>query len=246
VSTDSKTVVWSPAPATLNLGANEVHVWCASLDCDRAVLSRLEGTLSSDEIARASRFVLTTDRNHFVVARGILRNLLGAYLMLSPASLQFNYGKYGKPALQTKACNSPLQFNLSHSSGLAMYALSLGRRLGIDVERIRPQLAVEDIARRYFAQRELADLKALPSQLRAEGFFLCWTRKEAYVKAHGAGLSIPLDSFAVSLTPGRPAELQSADSAQWSLRSFEPSPGSVAAIVGEGKDWQTLHWSWRP
>ena len=238
-------MVWTPAPASLQLGADEVHVWRASLDCDLPVLARLEATLSPDETVRANRFFLLTDRNHFVVARGILRELLGAYLRSAPANLQFNYGNYGKPVLVAKTSSLSLQFNLSHSGGLAVYAFSLGRRLGIDVEQIRPQLAGEDIARRYFAERELAELRALPPQLRAEGFFRCWTRKEAYVKAQGAGLSIPLDSFTVSLTPGRPEDLETEDSAQWLLRSLDPSPGFVAAVVGEGRDWQLRRWSWR-
>jgi 4'-phosphopantetheinyl transferase len=186
------------------------------------------------------------DRSHFMAARGILRELLGAYLGSSPAKVQFSYGNYGKPALEAITAGPSLQFNLSHSGGLAVYALSLKRRLGIDVEQIRPQLVGEDIARRYFAVRELADLQALPPELRAQGFLLCWTRKEAYIKAQGAGLSIPLDSFTVSLTPGRSEELQVADGAQWTLRSFEPSPSHVAAVVGEGKDWQSRHWTWRP
>ena len=243
---DSNPVEWFPAPVGLKLGADDVHVWRASLDCDAPVLSRLETTLSSDETARANRFVYATDRNHFVAARGILRELLGAYLMISPAELKFRYGNHGKPALDANASDSVLQFNLSHSGGLAIYGFSLGRRLGVDVERIRPQLAGEDIARRYFAAREVAELQALPMHQRPEGFFLCWTRKEAYVKAHGAGLSLPLDSFTVSLTPGRAAQLQADDSDQWSLRALEPASGFVGAMVAEGRNWRSSSWSWSP
>ncbi len=246
MNTDSNSVEWFPAPVGLKLGPDDVHLWRASLDCDRPVLSRLENTLSSDETARANRFVFSPDRNHFVAARGILRELLGAYLMLPPAELKFRYGSYGKPALDTNASDSVLQFNLSHSDGLAFYAFSLGRRLGVDVEQIRPQLAGEDIAKRYFAAREVAELLALPTDVRPQGFFLCWTRKEAYVKAHGAGLSLPLDRFTVSLTPGCAAELQAEDRDQWSIHSVEPAPGYVAAVVAEGKKWQSSCWSWNP
>jgi 4'-phosphopantetheinyl transferase len=245
MGTDSIPVTWSPAPASPTLHADEVHLWRASLNCDLPVLSRLEATLSPDETARANRFVLLKDRSHFVAARGILRELLGAYLRSSPANLQFSYGNHGKPALESKTSSSSLQFNLSHCGGLAVYAFSFGRRLGIDVEQIRPQLAGEDIARRYFATRELAELRTLPPRLQSEGFFLCWTRKEAYVKAQGGGLSIPLDSFTVSLTPGQPEDLQTEDSAQWSLHSLDPCPGYVAAVVGEGKDWRLRRWVWR-
>jgi len=246
VNAGSNSAEWFPAPVGLKLSADDVHLWRASLDCDAPVLSRLETTLSSDEMARANRFVFATDRNHFVAARGILRELLGAYLVRRPAELKFRYGNRGKPALDANASDSDLQFNLSHSGGLAIYAFSLGRRLGVDVERIRPELAGEDIARRYFAAPEVAELQALPTHLRPEGFFLCWTRKEAYVKAHGAGLSLPLDSFTVSLTPGRAAELQAEDSDQWAMRSIEPASGSVAAMVAEGRNWESSCWSWNP
>jgi 4'-phosphopantetheinyl transferase len=243
---DSNSAEWFPAPVALKLGTDDVHLWRASLNCEAPVLSRLETALSPDEMARANRFVISTDRNHFVAARGILRELLGAYLLLPPAELKFRYGNHGKPALEAKASDSDLQFNLSHSGGVAIYAFSLGRRLGVDVEHIRPQLAGEDIARRYFAAREVAELLALPTHLRTEGFFLCWTRKEAYVKAHGAGLSLPLDSFTVSLTPGRTAELHAEDSDQWALRSVEPASEFVAAMVAEGHNWQFSRWSWNP
>jgi 4'-phosphopantetheinyl transferase len=246
VNEDSNSMEWVPAPVGLKLGADGVHLWRASLNCDAPVLSRLETTLSPYEMARANRFVFATDRNHFVAARGILRELLGAYLVRPPAELKFRYGSHGKPALDANASDSVLQFNLSHSGGVAIYAFSLGRRLGVDVERIRPELAGEDIARRYFAAREVAELQALPIDLRPEGFFLCWTRKEAYVKAHGAGLSLPLDSFTVSLTPSRAAELQSDDSDQWSMVSLDPAPGFVAAMVVEGRKWRSSHWSWNP
>ena len=243
---DSNSVEWFTAPVGLKLSADDVHLWRASLDCDLPVLSRLETTLSPDEMARANRFVFSMDRNHFVAARGILRELLGAYLMVPPAGLKFRYGNHGKPALDANQSDSDLQFNLSHSGGIAIYAFSLGRRLGVDVEQILPQRASEDIARRYFAAREVADLLALPTPLRTEGFFLCWTRKEAYVKAHGAGLSLPLDSFTVSLTPGCEAELQSEDSNQWSMHSVEPAPGFAAAMVAESRNWQRSCWNWNP
>jgi 4'-phosphopantetheinyl transferase len=244
VNAGSNSVEWVPAPAGPKLGSEDVHLWRASLDCDAPVLSRLETTLSPDELARANRFVFPADRSHFVAARGILRELLGAYLRLLPAELKFRYGNHGKPALDRNASAADLQFNLSHSGGIAIYAFSLGRRLGVDVEQIRPQRAGEDIARRYFAPREVRELQALPAHLRTQGFFLCWTRKEAYVKAHGAGLSLPLDSFTVSLTPGRTAELEAKDGNQWSMRSYEPAPGVVAALVVEGRNWQSSCWSW--
>jgi 4'-phosphopantetheinyl transferase len=209
-------------------------------------MRQFEATLSTDEKARSERFHFARDRDHFVAARGILRQLLASYTQSSPAELQFNYGAQKKPALRAKNMPAALRFNLSHSHGLAIFAISEKRELGIDLELIQPRFAADGIAERYFSSRELAELRALPPEKTAEGFFLCWTRKEAYVKAHGAGLHIPLDSFDVTLTPGGPERLCSTDSERWSLRSFEPASQYVGAIVGEGKSWRASYWDWTP
>ena len=232
--------------AKFELAADDIHCWRASLDCNQFVLAKLEGTLSTDERARADRFVFETDRNHFIAARGILRELLGAYLKQHPARLEFSYGPQGKPALDSEKLKSPLRFNLSHSHGLAVYAFACGHELGIDVEKIVPTSAGAEIAERFFSTRELAELHTMPRERRDEGFFLCWTRKEAYIKARGGGLQIPLHSFHVSLTPGQPAELCSEDSPSWTLRSLQPRAGYAAAIVGEGKNWRLRHYEWTP
>ena len=167
--------------------------------------------------------------------------------MSTPAdSLRFNFGPQDKPSLEAQDLGPRVNFNLSHSHGLAVYAFALGREVGVDVELIRPEFTGDDIAERYFSPRELAELRALSQDLRAEGFFNCWTRKEAYVKARGEGLQIPLKDFDVSLTPGEPPVLESGDISRWSLRSFEPAPGYVAAVVVEGKDWQLRKWEWLP
>jgi 4'-phosphopantetheinyl transferase len=235
------------APSTQPaLRSEQVHVWRASLDYEPSFLRNFESMLSGDEIGRAARFHFSRDRDHFVAGRGILRKLLGAYLDKPPASLKFNYGPKDKPALPAGDLSAPVKFNLSHSHGLAVYAFTLGREVGIDVEMIRPEFAGDEIAERYFSPREIAELRALPQDLRPEGFFNCWTRKEAYVKARGEGLQIPLESFDVSLTPGEPPKLASADSSRWSLRSIEPAPRYVAAVVAEGNDWQLWKWAWLP
>jgi len=237
---------WSEPPSDPMLHKNEVHVWRAHLDCGPDLLSRLSQTLGADETARASRFAFARDRDHFVAGRGILRALLGSYLDQHPAEVAIAYEPEKKPVLSAGLEKSALRFNLSHSHGLAVYAFSCERELGVDVEAIRAEVAGEDIAERHFAPQELAELRGLPSELRDQGFFLCWTRKEAYVKARGAGLGIPLDSFTVSLTPGAPETLSAADGQRWTLRSFEPAPGYVGAVVGEGRGWNLLLWDWRP
>jgi 4'-phosphopantetheinyl transferase len=237
---------WLPPPTKLSPAEDEIHVWRASLDLEKESLDRRASILSQDEKQRASRFLFPRDRDHFAAARGILRELLGKYAAISPAQLEFQYGDRGKPSLRTKNDESPVHFNLSHSRGLAVYAFARNRELGIDLEPIRPEFAGEGIAERHFSPQELKEWRRLTPGLRAEAFFLCWTRKEAYVKARGGGLQIPLASFSVTLTPGQPEQLLSVDSARWRLRSFQPAPGYAAAIVGEGKDWRLLQFDWQP
>ena len=237
---------WGPKLGKLELEAAEIHVWRAYLDRTETLLQQFEATLSTDEKARADRFVFRRDRNHFVGTRGILRELLGRYLSRSPEDLQFDYGVLGKPSLRREIFKQSIQFNVSHSHGLALLAFTVGRNLGVDVEFVRSGFASEEIADRYFSPSEVAELRVLSPSLREEGFFLCWTRKEAYIKARGEGLQIPLDSFHVSLTPRKPERLQSPDSSRWNLRSLSPDPRYVGALVAEGNDWQLSCWDWKP
>jgi 4'-phosphopantetheinyl transferase len=213
---------------------DEIHVWHASLDREEKVLGRLESRLSQEEKARADRFHFVNDRNRFVAARGLLRELLGKYLHQAPAGLEFSYGEHGKPSLSGGNTSSGLCFNLSHSAGLVVYAIAKERNLGIDVEHVRPESAGEDVAKRYFSAREVSDLQTLPPEVRVEGFFHCWTRKEAYLKATGMGLQIPLGSFAVSLVPEKPAQFLGGVEPRWHLAAYHPAEGYVAAVVYDG------------
>lgn len=235
---------WSNSPKDLTLESDAIHVWRATLDCDSSALLGLEALLSPDEKSRAARYIFQRDRNHFIVARGILRRILGVYVQRPAAGLTFTYEPEGKPALRLIGREPSIRFNLSHSHGLAVYAFSNQREVGIDVEAIRPNIGEDEIAGRAFSAPELAELDALPLELRNIGFYHCWTRKEAYIKASGSGMGIPLDSFEVSLTPGQPEVLRSVDSSRWSLRSFQSSPGYVGAVVGEGKGWDLRLWNW--
>lgn len=244
---------WSVAPQTVELGKDEIHVWRVHLDdYDDRTLDQLKATLAPDEKARAERLVFPRDRNAFVATRGILRELLGRYLGRLPAQIEFDYGPQGKPRLRpelSKEKESPktsVQFNVSHSHGVALLAFAIARQVGVDVELVRPDFAGEGIAERYFSPQEVTELRNLPASLRDESFFLCWTRKEAYIKARGEGLHVPLDSFHVSLTPGKPEILQAADSSRWSLRSLRPAPRYAGALVGEGKGWRLRGWDWKP
>jgi 4'-phosphopantetheinyl transferase len=242
-------IEWSTAEENPVLKSGEIHIWRALLSLDDAVLRRLKSTLAEDEMTRAARFIFDRDRDHFVAARGILRDVLARYFACPAKMIQFAYGPRGKPAVAGPGLRSNVRFNLSHSHGLAVIAVSAGREVGIDVELLRPDFASEDIARRYFSQREVRELTQLPVESRTEGFFRCWTRKEAYIKARGDGLHVPLDSFSVSLSPDRYPTLVSADESRWRIESFdptrEPGPRYAAAVVAEGHDWTTRYFEWK-
>jgi len=240
---------WKSPPKNLVLGKNEVHVWRAALNVQPAQVRRLQQTLTVDELARAVRFHFERDRAHFIVARGVLRTILSRYLAVEPSQLRFSYSLYGKPSLGGEFDAGALCFNMSHADGLALYAVTRGRDIGIDVERIRMDIANEQVAERFFSTQELAALRALPRNNQSLAFFNCWTRKEAYIKARGEGLSLPLDQFDVSLAPGEPAALLrtsvgSQEAFRWLLRELAPGLGFVAALAVEGQSWQLKCYQW--
>jgi 4'-phosphopantetheinyl transferase len=225
---------------TAVLEPDEVHVWRLSLDCEPAALLAFRDILSDDERVRADRFHFSRHRDHFTAGRGQLRTLLGRYLGRDPAGLCFQYNLQGKPSLPNPE-GQALRFNLAHSHGLALLALSRQREVGIDVERVRPEVACEDLAGRYFSPREVAALRSLPAELRRLAFFHCWTRKEAYIKAIGKGLSLPLDSFDVSVMADEAALLEARhedEGRRWSLCALEVPDGFVGALAVEGEGWR--------
>jgi 4'-phosphopantetheinyl transferase len=238
---------WELAPPRPALPGDEVHVWRALLDAPAERVRRLLELLASDERERAARFHFERDRRRFTVARGVLRGILGGYLNTAPAALRFVYGAQGKPALAPEQDAGGLRFNVSHSEGVALFAFARGRELGVDVERVSPRVSCEEIAGHFFSPGEVARLRALPAELREAAFFDCWTRKEAYIKARGEGLSLPLDGFDVSLGPGEPAalvanRLDPAEVARWSLLALAPWPGFAAAVAVEGRGWRLKCW----
>lgn len=240
---------WQPPPRRLVLSRDEVHVWRASLNRPPACVRELYATLAEDERARAERYCFPKDRDHFIVGRGLLRTILGFYLGREPGRLCFCYNSQGKPALAMESSADALRFNLAHSHGLALYVVARDREVGIDLEQVRADFASEQVADRFFSPRETAALRSLPPELRLEAFFACWTRKEAYIKARGRGLSIPLDQFNVSLTPGEPAALlatrdDAGQAGRWSLRALNPAPGYLGALAVEGHSWRLWCGSW--
>jgi 4'-phosphopantetheinyl transferase len=238
---------WPQPPDTLLLLEGQVHVWRLSLDLPATTLESLWLTLSADEQARADRYRFARDRRWFIARRGRLRLILARYLDLNPAGLQFSYNPYGKPALQPQAAGL-LNFNLSHSQGLALFAFARQMNVGVDLEHLRADFNYLELADRFFSTRELEEFRALPPELHPQAFFLCWTRKEAFIKAHGEGLSLPLDHFDVSLSPGEPARLvatrvglEAPD--QWSLFNLEPAPDYSAALAAQGHGCELRCWS---
>jgi len=197
------------------------------LDVGADALARYASWLDASERERAARFRYDRDRNRFVARRGQLRELLGRDLGVAPGTLQLAEDAHGKPVLLD---DPELSFNLSHSSGCALIATARGMVIGCDIEWRNPELACPKVAERLFAPAEYKALTALPSEQWVEGFFNCWTRKEAYVKALGLGLSYPLDAFTVSVAPGEPARFTS-DEQGWTMTAFEPAPGFQAALV---------------
>jgi len=234
-----ETSIWSSPPAFISLVDGEVHVWRLTLD---GPTERFLELLDSDEVARANRFHFERDRNHFVIARGFLRLLLGWYLQTDPRKLQFVYGAWGKPALagETRLC-----FNMSHSRDVALYALTEGREIGVDVEHVRADFTSDDIARRFFSPLEVESLSRLSDYERVAAFFRCWTRKEAYIKATGRGMSQPLDGFDVTLgTEERVALLRNDDGThdRWELVDVAAGAGYAGALAVEKPIAEIRYW----
>lgn len=239
-------IAWSHPPDDLDLHSHQVDIWRVSLDPAVDSVKLFESSLSADESQRAARFHFTADRERFIFAHGCLRGILARYLHCEPGQLSFFMGEHGKPALVDKK----IDFNLSHSGDYALIAIARDRQVGIDVERVRLERELESIAKRYFSTREVSELMALPSEQREAAFFNCWTRKEAYIKAHGLGLSLALDSFDVSLAPNEPAVLHETRSdpsiaSRWTLLSLEVDSGYAGALAVEGAELEFKYWDWK-
>jgi 4'-phosphopantetheinyl transferase len=221
------------------LHGGEVHVWHVGLDRSALQLGELNAILRPDERVRASRFRHAGDRDRFIAARGLLRRILGDYLAIDPAQLAFVREASGKPALEAGPEGPALRFNVSHSHDRALFAVALHAELGIDIERVRMDIEYEALARRFFSGPEVAGLVALPVAQRLRGFYACWTRKEAYLKARGEGLLGPLDQFSVSVTPDEPVSLlhderDPAGAARWSIHGLDVGPDYAAALAVAG------------
>jgi 4'-phosphopantetheinyl transferase len=241
----SKGVPFAPAPpgtdALFTYDAIEIIV--TRLDVGPEALLTSAAMLSEAERQRANRFAFDRDRRRFTVARSRLRQLLGARLDMRPDSVELMYGKHGKPALARRFAASGLRFNVAHSDDVAVYAFSRGREVGIDVETVRVLPDADDVAASFFSRRENEVYRSLAPRDKPLGFFNCWTRKEAFIKALGDGLYHPLDRFDVSLAPGEPARILRVEHVPgelcgWTLHSFLPGPGLIAAVVVRKPAWE--------
>jgi len=248
---------WLLAPEGMSLAAGEVHLWRADLGIESGQRQGLLQTLSADERERAARFHFDRDRDRFIAARGILRAILGRYLSLNPAQVQFTYSPHGKPSLANDCDGAAgklhppgqLCFNLSHANDLALYAVAWNCRIGIDLEFLRPLSDLEKLAERFFSTGEATAIKALALEQRPAAFFRCWTGREAYLKATGEGLA-GLETVELSLKPGSPVRLHringDADAvADWLFQPLDVAVECRAALVVEGPHWKLRQWQWQ-
>ena len=240
---------WPCPPRALGISPDEVHVWCVPLDVGEHVRHELFGYLSIDERERSGRFHFDRDRHRFIACRGRQRCILSRYLNANPQEISFRYGRLGKPALDAPWSESAIQFNLSNSADMAVLAVVVNRSIGVDVERLRPLADMDALAERFFAIDERQQLYSLPSDQRLNGFFNCWTRKEAVLKAVGTGLSFPLERIVVSLVPDQRARILSFDGdasldAKWWMHGMEPANDYVGAVASPGNTLEVSHWLW--
>ena len=236
-----------PNIEAVQLATSEAHIWHADLE-SLALPEKWAEILSQDECERARRFRFARDQHHFIICRALLRSLLGNYLQRRPAELVFRYSPHGKPNVAFPS--SDIRFNLSHSGKRAVFAFVRGRELGVDVEQIKHDFETQTVAERFFSSAEREALSRIPAASRHTAFFQCWTRKEAFVKAKGGGLFLPLDQFDVSLVPGRPAQLlqtrpDNEERNRWSLSALDVGAQYAGALVMEGPPIQLVSY-WIP
>jgi len=238
-----KNLIWTEGPLSPSLETGAVHVWRVALDQEDDRLERFRRMLEPHELERAGRFHFEKHRGHFIVARGFLRSVVARYLGTQPEGLRFSYGAFGKPALEPEHA---LRFNLSHSNEVALLAVTLDAELGVDVEHIRADFASEDIARRFFSRAEVDVFNALPPEERVAAFFRCWTRKEAYIKATGRGMSQPLDGFDVTLGSGDDVALlrtEDGSHERWRLVDIAVGAGYAGALAVEKPAGNIRYWN---
>lgn len=243
---------WKLGGPSGQIGEAETHVWRIKLDLVSVDPLDLQRVLALEEQSRADKFYREMDRRRYQVTRFALRDILSKYSLCEAEKIEFDYNQFGKPLVQGK---ENLRFNVSHAGEVSLIAVAQGREVGVDVEQVQ-EVSSDDpaslyrIAQRFFAPNEVRQLRQLPEAALVQAFFTCWTRKEAFIKAKGLGLAIPLDSFEVSFLPSARPELISfeadlVEKERWSFYALEPLPGYVGALVVEGKHLDLSCWDWR-
>lgn len=246
---ESDPPIWQMPPRELRLGQGEIHIWRASLTIPNTEVRELFATLQMEEQRRAQQFAFEHLRRRFVIAHGLLRDILVRYLPAKAEEIRFSYSEFGKPSVVKPQEGRTLNFNMSHSHKWVLIAIAQTRRIGVDVEKIRAELPLTEISQRIFAPEESAALRRLPEGLRPIAFFKCWTAREAYVKATGDGLARSPDTFSVSITPGGDVQRVKDDDAAgqgsvWTLHGLCVDPGYAATLVAEGRDFELHCWQW--
>lgn len=240
---------WSAPPPRLTLAARELHIFSFPLDLPPCRIAACAALLAPDEVLRANRFRFMRDRERYIAARGSLRSILGHYTDRPARALCFAYGRFGKPALWISSGEQRVRFNLAGSDDLGLLAVQLDEDLGVDVERLRPFVAAEAIAKRMFAAEEYRILRSLPEAEQLHAFFCYWTRKEAVVKSIGYGLNHPLGSFALSFSPAAGGDriwfdVDDQSISRWVRPLHPPRPGFLTAVAAERPPRHLRCWSW--
>ncbi len=240
---------WATGPLRPVIGRGDVHVWCAELDVSDADLVALDALLDPGERARAARFRFNRHRTRWVAAHGMLRSVLARYVQVPAGTLEFAAEPGGKPHLRGPRSDREVHFNLAHAEGIALLAVSTLGEVGVDVERVQPMPDAEVIAETHFAEGEREGLRRLQPARVDSGFFSCWTRKEAYVKAVGSGLAMPLEDFEVTLSPDDPPRFvhiggDESAATEWSLHSLAPAPGYTGAVAIRAPEITLSCWRW--
>jgi len=242
--------IWLLPPKQLLFNKDGVHIWRIDFESAKPFVSGLREILSSDERERADRFRFQKDHDRFVISHAAIRNILGQYLNMEPRDICFEVDSKGKPRLSDELNQTKLYFNMSHSHLKALVAISKDHEMGVDIEYLRPEVAELDIAKRFFASGEVSQLLNFPKEKQIEAFYACWTRKEAFIKAKGDGLSISLDSFEVSLDPGERVSLKGTNGKHdkfkdWSIRGLIPGFGYAGALAVRGDKMNIQYWDWQ-
>ena len=241
---------WQAAPNILKIDQDEIHIWLINLNESKSEINQIASLLSMDEFLRMERFRRKERRDSFAIVHGALHMILGNYLHVSPERINFKYDYHSKPTISPVTNNLNLDFNLSHSAEYAVIGIARNRRIGVDLELISTDRLSGRIPERFFSLREVRSLRSLPEKLQLKAFFACWTRKEAYLKARGSGLSLPLAEFTVSLAPGEtPALLEMksdpTEMARWSLIDLELPVGYCGAAAVEGRKYSVKYYHYK-